>query len=260
MYCIPFDFTVSYSIIRPGNRVYQSSLGHLLQSVFDGTGADLCPFSDLLTDHHILCPPVILPRWAASHFVPAVYIHATSLSLYFSSMSVSPSFHRPRPLRLSISNNPPPVRDYVTATSTTSSAPRREPWGYESPSGECYERICSVICLYDFSSSDSDHLSFRRNEVLNIVRKEESGWWAAVRGDVSEVGWIPATYVDILSDDAAEGPYTETPVPDCGADQESVTSTSLFSGDTPSATFDDHEPPDTIQVGHSFRAGHSYSC
>jgi son of sevenless-like protein len=169
-------------------------------------------------------------------------------------MSVSPSFHRPRSLRLSISNNSLP--DYVTATSTSSA--RREPWGYESPSGECYERICSVICLYDFSSSDSDHLSFRRNEVLNIVRKEESGWWAAVRGDVSEVGWIPASYVHTLSDDAAERPCTETPVPVYGADKESVTSASSFSGDTLSATFDDNEPPDTIQVGHSFYAGNSY--
>ena len=184
-------------------------------------------------------------------------------------MSVSPSFHRPRSLRLSISP-PPPSRDYVTAISSPpTSFARREPWGYESPSGECYERICSVICLYDFSSSDSDHLSFRRNEVLNIVKKEESGWWAAVRGDGSEVGWVPASYVQSLSDDAAERPYTipeKTRVPEYRADQDSVTSASLFStrsGDTvPStlASFDDDEPPDTTQVGRSFRTGHVYSC
>jgi son of sevenless-like protein len=137
------------------------------------------------------------------------------------------------------------------------------------PSGESYERICSVICLYDFSSSDPDHLSFRKNEVLNIVRKEESGWWAAVRGDGSEVGWAPASYVHTLSDDAAERPYTvleKTRIFEYGADQESVTSASLFStrsGDTtpsPGATFFDDEPPDTTQVGRSFRSGHVFSC
>lgn len=179
-------------------------------------------------------------------------------------MSVSPSFHRPRSLRLSIStdSSPQSLRDYVTATnSPQSSTARREPWGYESPSGECYERICSVICIYDFSSSDPDHLSFRRDEVLNIVRMEESGWWAAVRGDGSEVGWVPASYVRTLSDDAAEGPYTalgDIRVPGDGADQESVTSASLFStrsDDTvpsPGATFDYDEPPDTTQVGCPF--------
>ena len=177
-------------------------------------------------------------------------------------MSVSPSFHRPQSLRLSISTaSPPSLRDYVTTSySPQSSSARREPWGYESPSGECYERICSVICIYDFSSSDPDHLSFRRDEVLNIVRMEESGWWAAVRGDGFEVGWVPASYVRTLSDDAAERPYTaleDTRVPGDGADQESVTSASLFStrsDDTPpspGATFDDDEPPDTAQVGFS---------
>ena len=171
------------------------------------------------------------------------------------SVSLSPSFHRPRSLSI---NSPPALRDYVTATSS-SRAPsaRREPWSYASPSGESYERICSVICLYDFSSSDSDHLSFRQDEVLNIVKKEESGWWAAVRGDGSEVGWVPASYVHTLSDDAAEEPYTvleKTSIPEYGADQESVTSASLFStraGDTPPSpgtTFYDDEPPDMTQV------------
>lgn len=64
-------------------------------------------------------------------------------------------------------------------------------------------RICHVLCLYDFSSSDADHLNFRKNEILEIVEKEESGWWAALRGD--EVGWVPSTFVAELSDEAAEG-------------------------------------------------------
>ncbi len=180
-------------------------------------------------------------------------------------MSVSPSFNRPRSLRLSI--NTPALRDYVTATSSplTSSA-RREPWGFESPSGECYERICSVISLYDFSSSDPDHLSFRKNEVLDIVRQEESGWWAAVRGDGSEVGWVPASYVHTLSDDAAERPYTaleKTRIPEYGADQESVRSAPSFltrSGDTPSSPDVTYSDNDTTQVRRSFRTGHVYNC
>ncbi|KAH9004185.1 ras GEF [Lactarius hatsudake] len=168
-------------------------------------------------------------------------------------MSVSPSFNRPQSLRLSIDT--PALRDYVTATySPLTSSTRREPWSYESPSGECYERICTVICLYDFSSSDQDHLSFRRNEVLDIVKQEESGWWAAVRSDGSEVGWVPASYVHILSDHGVERPYTaleKTRIPEYRVDQESVRSAPVFStrsGDSPSspgATFSDN---DTTQV------------
>jgi hypothetical protein len=210
-------------------------------------------------------PPVILPLPGPSRRlhtpiyslpVPAVSIHATLLSLPLNPlpsahMSISPSFHRPRSLRLSISP-PPAPRDYVNATSPPSTpSARREPWNYKSPSGERYDRICTVICLYDFISEDSDHLSFRRNEVLGIVTKLESGWWGAVRGDGSKVGWVPASYVHALSDDTAERPCTileKTRVPDLGTDQESVTSTSLSSTQS-GVTLDDDEPPDTTQVG-----------
>jgi hypothetical protein len=81
---------------------------------------------------------------------------------------------------------------------------RKETWGYESPEGDAYERICSVVCLYDFASSDPDHLAFRKSDVLEVVKQETSGWWAAVKGDGSEVGWIPASYVQIITDEAAE--------------------------------------------------------
>ncbi|KAH9065896.1 ras GEF [Lactarius vividus] len=165
-------------------------------------------------------------------------------------MPVSPSFNRPQSLRLSIDT--PALRDYVTATSSPlTSSTRREPWSYESPSGECYERICTVICLYDFSSSDQDHLSFRRNEVLDIVKQEESGWWAAVRSDGSEVGWVPASYVHIFSDHGVERPYTaleKTRIPEYNADQESVRSAPVFSTRS-GATFSDN---DTTQVRRSF--------
>ncbi|KAH9081817.1 ras GEF [Lactarius deliciosus] len=182
-------------------------------------------------------------------------------------MSVSSSFNRPQSLRLSIDT--PALRDYVTATySPLTSSARREPWSYESPSGECYERICTVICLYDFSSSDQDHLSFRRNEVLDIVKQEESGWWAAVRSDGSEVGWVPASYVHILSDHGVEMPYTaleKTRIPEYRADQESVRSAPVFStrsGDSPSspgATFSDNGTNQNTEFDSPSPASSSWS-
>lgn len=63
-------------------------------------------------------------------------------------------------------------------------------------------RICYVLCFYDFTSSDADHLSFRKNEILEIVKKEQSGWWAALRDD--RIGWVPSAFVIELTDEAAE--------------------------------------------------------
>ncbi|GLB35754.1 putative guanine nucleotide exchange factor for Ras-like GTPases; N-terminal motif containing protein [Lyophyllum shimeji] len=64
--------------------------------------------------------------------------------------------------------------------------------------------ICSVLCMYDFRSDDPDHLSFYKNEILDIVRQEESGWWAAIRKDKDRVGWIPQAFVERISDEMAE--------------------------------------------------------
>ena len=144
-------------------------------------------------------------------------------------------------------------------TSSFSSFARREPWGYESPSGEYYERICSVIGLYDFVASDPDGLSFRKQEILEIVRQDESGWWGAVRGDGSEIGWIPAKFVRALSDDAAHRVFEireRTRIPEffVSADPESIRSTPPLSSrqvvETPSSgTVDPHnEPSDITQV------------
>jgi hypothetical protein len=56
---MPFDcHYVYYESNQPS--LSRWSLGHAVQSVLGFTGADLCPFGDLLTDHNILCPPVIL--------------------------------------------------------------------------------------------------------------------------------------------------------------------------------------------------------
>lgn len=58
--------------------------------------------------------------------------------------------------------------------------------------------------MYDFHSDDPDHLSFGKHEILDIVRKEESGWWAAIRSNGDQVGWIPQAFVNPLSNDMTE--------------------------------------------------------
>ncbi|KAH7922841.1 ras GEF [Leucogyrophana mollusca] len=68
--------------------------------------------------------------------------------------------------------------------------------------------ICQVICLYDFESEDPDQLCFKQNEILTIVKKEDSGWWAAVRPPGDRLGWIPSAFVEPLGDDAEHNEQT----------------------------------------------------
>jgi son of sevenless-like protein len=162
------------------------------------------------------------------------------------------------PQSLRLQTDPSPDLRSITpiAPSPLSSSAHSEPWGYESPSGEFYGRICSVIGLYDFFSSDPDRLSFRQHEILEIVRQDESGWWGAVRGDGSEIGWIPAKFVRALSDDAAYRVHDNrerTRMPEFATETESVRSVpplsrgiieTLSSG----TAVLDNEPSDIAQV------------
>ncbi|KAM5536010.1 hypothetical protein V8D89_010268 [Ganoderma adspersum] len=61
-----------------------------------------------------------------------------------------------------------------------------------------------VLCLYDYDAEDSDQLSFRRNDILDVVKKEDTGWWAAIRLDDHRVGWIPSAFVEPISDALAD--------------------------------------------------------
>lgn len=65
---------------------------------------------------------------------------------------------------------------------------------------ETESMLFSALCIYAFDSSDPSHLSFRENEILNVIVQEDSGWWAAHRQTDSEViGWIPGSFVQRLS-------------------------------------------------------------
>ncbi|CDO73135.1 hypothetical protein BN946_scf185007.g190 [Trametes cinnabarina] len=61
-----------------------------------------------------------------------------------------------------------------------------------------------VLCLYDYDAEDNSQLSFRRNDILDVVKTEDTGWWAAVRPEDNTVGWIPSAFVEPISDALAD--------------------------------------------------------
>ncbi|KAF9444606.1 ras GEF [Macrolepiota fuliginosa MF-IS2] len=62
----------------------------------------------------------------------------------------------------------------------------------------------SVLCMHDFRAADSDQLSFRKNEILLIVKRENTGWWAAMRKGGDVIGWVPQAFVTPLTEEMAE--------------------------------------------------------
>ncbi|KAI0081157.1 ras GEF [Panus rudis PR-1116 ss-1] len=96
----------------------------------------------------------------------------------------------------------PPRREYPDSpASSISSARASVATSFETPSSV---GIFHVLCLYDFKAADEDQLSFRKDDILDIVKQEDSGWWAAMRGDDRAIGWIPSAYVKPISEQTAD--------------------------------------------------------
>jgi son of sevenless-like protein len=72
-----------------------------------------------------------------------------------------------------------------------------------SQSGNPESVIFSALCMFDFTSSEAGLLSFRKNEILDIVKCTD-GWWAAMKKGETILGWIPQTYVTPLTQEMAE--------------------------------------------------------
>lgn len=58
--------------------------------------------------------------------------------------------------------------------------------------------------MYDFQSNDPIHLPFHKNEILDIVQRENTGWWAAMRAGGDVIGWIPQAFVKPLSEEMTD--------------------------------------------------------
>ncbi|KAM7196277.1 SH3 domain containing protein [Naviculisporaceae sp. PSN 640] len=48
--------------------------------------------------------------------------------------------------------------------------------------------------LYDFNSDKENELSIRAGQLIEIVQKDNSGWWLAKQGE--NQAWVPAAYVE----------------------------------------------------------------
>jgi hypothetical protein len=63
--------------------------------------------------------------------------------------------------------------------------------------------LSRVICLYDFTSEDPCHLSFKRGDLLLVLQNELTGWTGARNEKRDMEGWVPTEYLAPLSGEQA---------------------------------------------------------
>lgn len=56
--------------------------------------------------------------------------------------------------------------------------------------------------LYDYVASTPTELSFRKDEIMEILSRDRSGWWDGLIED--RRGWFPSNYVVLISEEEAE--------------------------------------------------------
>lgn len=55
--------------------------------------------------------------------------------------------------------------------------------------------------MFDYEADRAGTIAFKKNDLLTIVHKEDSGWWAALVDD--QIGWVPKYYLRVLSPEMA---------------------------------------------------------
>ncbi|WBW70616.1 myosin type I [Schizosaccharomyces osmophilus] len=126
---------------------------------------------------------------------PSLYEINQTTQIFPAEQSSSPS-SAPQPIESPAATKP-------TAFATPSQAPRAPP----PPAPPAAPQKPLYIALYDFAGRSANEMSIKKDETLEIVLKEPSGWWLAVKN--GSEGWVPATYVTESKDSTMSA---ETPV------------------------------------------------
>ncbi|KAH9480568.1 Cell division control protein 25 [Psilocybe cubensis] len=71
------------------------------------------------------------------------------------------------------------------------------------------EPYTTLFCraLYDYEAQDASALSFRTDDIIEVLTQQPSGWWDGLLGE--ERGWFPSNYVTIISDEEAELAFSQ---------------------------------------------------
>ncbi|KAI1362717.1 P-loop containing nucleoside triphosphate hydrolase protein [Xylaria arbuscula] len=115
--------------------------------------------------------------------------------------------HTPRavPTPMAATNSIP---SHTRNKSSTSSA--RAPPPPPPPAPPAKPKIMAKV-LYDFASQRENELSIREGDIIEVVQKENNGWWLAKNG--AGQAWVPAAYVQEQAPAPALVPRSPPPPP-----------------------------------------------
>lgn len=102
----------------------------------------------------------------------------------------------------------PSGRTSTSTITTTQSQPQSQAiQQYQEPDIQ-EESFAVLFCraLYDYEAQDASALSFRRDDIIEVLTQQPSGWWDGLLGE--ERGWFPSNYVTIISEEEAEQAFS----------------------------------------------------
>ncbi|KAM0329158.1 hypothetical protein ACHAQA_004454 [Verticillium albo-atrum] len=95
-----------------------------------------------------------------------------------------------------------PIPSHVRNTSATSSRGPPPP----PPAPPAKPKVIAKV-LYDFDGQKENELSIKAGDIIEIVQKENNGWWLGKSG--GQQAWVPAAYVE----EVAQEPAPRAPPP-----------------------------------------------
>ncbi|KAI3339970.1 P-loop containing nucleoside triphosphate hydrolase protein [Ustulina deusta] len=95
---------------------------------------------------------------------------------------------RPVPTPTAIPHSIPSHTRNKSSTSSTRAPPPPPP-----PAPPAKPKVMAKV-LYDFASQRENELSIRAGDIIEVIQKENNGWWLAKSG--AGQAWVPAAYVE----------------------------------------------------------------
>ena len=114
---------------------------------------------------------------------------------------------KPVPQPLAAVNGISHTRDTSTgSTGTARGPPPAPPMAAPKPAEPEYK------AMYDFSGQTAGELSLKKDEIVIVTQKQDTGWWLAKRkSDPSQAGWAPSAYLEEYAAKAVPPPPPPPP-------------------------------------------------
>ncbi|KAI8985425.1 P-loop containing nucleoside triphosphate hydrolase protein [Pilobolus umbonatus] len=104
-----------------------------------------------------------------------------------------PSSNRVTPAARAVPQPTNNIRSVPQPTARIVPPPPPQPVAVTPPPVET-PKVPQYKAIYPYQSDDNGDIVIEKDDILEIIEKEENGWWLAVKGD--QKGWVPSNYLE----------------------------------------------------------------